>query len=210
MTGALGMSAPLGSSVALAEQDSDNVIDTTEKKRKKKKKSKHSHAVELETEEKGEAEPPVTPAKVAHFYTPILPPPSPFAKKREVEAEIFKAETILPLKITPSAGKEAGKVVPAATSSIVNDNKGLCNFYTQDWENTVGYVRANVKSNMDAESQVEESKFRSLAETPNILIWNSRHRILRKISFRSSPFRNWNQHRRCQFQNFECESRHSE
>src|SRR3954451_9675521 len=125
MTGDLGMSAPLSSPVALAEKSNDQVIKKMEKKKKKKKKkAKHSHAVEPETEAQSEDGAPVTPTEVARSYTPILPPVSPFARKRMAEAQISKAENtslILPLRFTPSASNEADKAAPAATSGTAND-----------------------------------------------------------------------------------------
>ncbi|PQE06980.1 hypothetical protein CJF30_00009390 [Rutstroemia sp. NJR-2017a BBW] len=156
MTGGLSTLALLASSEAPGEQIDDHVIEKTHKK----KKIKQSHAVEPEAEAQSENAPPVTPTKVSCSYPPILPPPSPFARKRVTEAQTLKAEyptPILPPKYTQHASNRSGNVAEAETSSARNDDKVPIDFYTQDWEESVGYVRANVKRNMDEESQTEEN-----------------------------------------------------
>jgi hypothetical protein len=157
MTGGLSTSASLAPPEASGEQINDYVIEKTHKK----KKTNQSHAVEPEAEAQSEKAPPITPTKISRSYPPILPPPSPFAKKRVAEAQTLKAEyptPILPPKYTQHASNGSGDVAEAETSSAPNDNKVPRDFYTQDWEESVGYVRANVKRNMDEESKTEESE----------------------------------------------------
>ncbi|KAM3084286.1 hypothetical protein ACMFMG_001609 [Clarireedia jacksonii] len=155
MIGGLGVAAPPRSPVALQEQSNEHVIE-----KPKKKKPKYSHTFEHKTEAQSEEEPPVTPTKISRAYTPILPPVSPFARKRMVEVQVSESvdsTPILPAKYTLSASNEVGRAVQPTTFSTPDDDKTPRNFYTQGWENTVGYVRATLKRSLDEESQAEEN-----------------------------------------------------